>query len=145
MAGVKIVDHGYEAFVATMKETAEYETTAGVYEDDEDVMNYAIINEFGNSHQRPRPFMRLAAAKAAEEIADEEQAVAGEIIDGKIQPRMGLQRVAAKLRDAIKDQIANGGTPPANEPATVAKKGHGVTLNEEGRLYNSIKAKVKRK
>lgn len=144
---VTVRDKGFKAVTESLMESARLRAMAGVFSDtDPEIETYAAVNEYGNAHQKPRPFMRLAAAAMAGELGEKMEIAVSGMIDSKgRRNRAELQELANFARDKIKAQIASGTTPPPDKEVTINKKGHDQTLIETRRLLEAVRARVVKK
>jgi phage gpG-like protein len=141
-------DMGYRLALRRLQMIPEVAVSVGVHEDappSEDgvpVAEYAAINEFGSDdgHVPERSFLRSTL--------DEHQAKYAQMLEGKVDQalegkhlKVGLREVGHEVVRDVRAKIESG-VGPANAPSTIAKKGHGATLQDSGLLSDSITAKV---
>lgn len=152
--GVKITwtDKGWQALFERMTKgpnkthvrVGAIENTDEEYEGGLSVAENAMIQEFGtdDKHIPSRPFLRKtlvwgnrSTIKALLADAYRKVVMRGFTREGS------LERAGRWAMDAVKEQILNN-TPPANAQATIERKGHGATLIDSDKLYDSIGFKI---
>jgi len=101
----------------------------------------AAIHEFGGGNVPPRPFMRTGA-----EAFDQQDRAIGSIltgvIDGKVQPKEGSNRLGVILQTEIKRAIRGGDFAPL-KAATIKRKGSSAPLIDTGRLRQGVDVRTK--
>jgi hypothetical protein len=141
-------DRGYKGAVRRLLGLGNVGVSVGVHEDagaDEDgtpVAEYAMINEFGSEdgHVPERSFLRSTLDERQGPYAAELERAVSRAVDG-VPLKTALMPLALQVRQDVQNKI-DSGVNPENADSTVAKKGHGRTLEESGLLHDSIVAKV---
>jgi hypothetical protein len=141
-------DKGYRLAVKRLLGVGNLGVSVGVHEDagaDEDgtpVAEYAMVNEFGSEdgHVPERSFLRSTLDERQGPYAAELERAVSRAVDG-VPLKTALMPLALQVRQDVQNKL-DSGVDPENAPATVAKKGHGRTLEESGLLHDSIEAKV---
>lgn len=99
--------------------------------------------EDGGGNIPKRPFMDLSALKI-KESSKVRKALQVPVIKAlrKTGSKVSKVLVAGLMRDIIKQEILDT-SKPVNSPTTIALKGFDDPLIETGRMYDSVKGKVK--
>jgi hypothetical protein len=115
---------------------------AGSYEDGTPVAVAAAYNEFGSEEGLipERSFLRSTMDENESRYGRELEKAVDRTLDG-VSLKVALLPLAQQVRTDVQRKIESGVGPP-NAPSTVAKKGHGDTLQETGLLHDSIVAKI---
>lgn len=112
---------------------------AGVLQDPEIVLR-AAANEFGTDKIPKRPFISSAFTENQKGY----KIMAARIIKARLQKKAWKKDADAlgyQMQRDIQAKIKDG-MAPANAPSTIAKKGHGHTLFETGKMHDSITYEV---
>jgi hypothetical protein len=115
---------------------------AGSYEDGTPVAVAAAYNEFGSEEGLipERSFLRSTMDENESRYGRELEKAVDRTLDG-VSLATALLPLAITAREDVQKKI-DSHPPPPNAPSTVAKKGHGRTLEETGLLRDSIVARV---
>ena len=148
-----VTDTGAELMNRIARETRAFQELAvyvGVQgAEGADVVEYAIINEFGSEsvedHPPARPFLRTAIDTNRDAFDRQQEKEWGRILDGKstgleAASRLGLfgvQLVRKRIRDAT-----SWARP--NAASTIEQKGSSSPLIDDGRLIQSITYQVRK-
>lgn len=108
--------------------------------EDATLLIIAAANEFGtrNGHIPERSYIRSAVDINSVQISALAERVWGEIVDGRITKRAGLERMGEEIQRMVQKQIIDVKLP-INAPATIARKGSSNPLVDTGRLRASIR------
>jgi len=114
---------------------------AGLNENGDDILEYAIWNHYGTDTIPKRPFVDLAADRN-----NNWQKYVDEAYGNLVDKDTSLKAEAGKVGDiAVRDMkaiIENKEVPPPNKPSTIKKKGFDHPLIETGALLSKIKYKI---
>lgn len=89
----------------------------------------------------PRPFMRTGA-EAFDKMDRQIGNVLRDVIDGKMQPKQGSNRLGVMLQTEIKRAIRSGDFTPL-KPATIKRKGSSTPLIDTGKLRQGVDVRTK--
>jgi hypothetical protein len=146
---VKVIDkdRGLKKITVNIKELDGYQVKVGIMGNDTvdgvSVIDYAMYNEFGTSRIPARPFMSKTYDENADDTIKYAQYLAGEMIDGKMNPKKVLDTLGLWYSNKIKMTIRNAkvwATP--NAPSTVEQKGSSSPLIDTGRMLNSVNYEI---
>jgi hypothetical protein len=119
--------------------------SSGVHKNGEGmtVAQIGAIHEFGSQDGRipERSFMRSSVDASGSELERIIEKLVGKITDGKMQTTQALGVVGEFVKGKMISRI-NSGIPPANAPATIARKGSSQPLIDTGQMKNSIEWQV---
>lgn len=101
----------------------------------------AQIHELGTEHIPPRPFMRTGA-EAFDKMDRQIGNAIRDVIDGKMQPKQGSNRLGVMLQTEIKRAIRSGDFTPL-KPATIKRKGSSTPLIDTGKLRQGVDVRTK--
>lgn len=103
------------------------------------VEEIAILNEFGSQdqHTPERSFIRSTLRERQRRITNMMRRAVNRIVFRNVPIDAALREIGQYTVDEIRKKIFSGVNPP-NAPATVEKKGHGMTLRDSFILANSI-------
>ena len=112
------------------------------YEDDTDLVDVAMYNEYGTSTIPPRPFLEQGIETHQRQI---QQAVDNAFltVDRGGDAETGLNQIGNVAKGAIQDEIANGEFAP-NAPSTIKKKGSSRPLIDTGHMRQSVKYYIRK-
>lgn len=142
----------FNKIIRDLKILSKLEGKVGIFNDSgstfkgERILDYAVLQEFGNKEQGgyipERSFVRSTADENNYWIEDLDRA-AIDVIEGKESPGTSMVQVAIKARDTIKKKILKGDESwePLKE-STIKKKKSSRPLIDKGFLINSIKYKI---
>lgn len=142
----------FNKIIRELKALSKLEGKVGVFYDSgstfkgERILDYAVLQEFGNKEQGgyipQRSFIRSTADENNHWIDAMEHA-ASDVIEGRESPGFSMVQVAIRARDAIKKKILKGDESwePLKE-STIKKKKSSRPLIDKGFLVNSIKYKI---
>lgn len=109
----------------------------------------ARVQEFGATIQRgettitipARPFMRLAWSKFGQSRKKIQDAIAKQLVAGKIDSEQALGQIGLHLEGCIVESIRDGGWE-GNAPSTIENKGFDKPLIDTGHMWQSVSSKV---
>jgi hypothetical protein len=140
-------DSEYKKFKKKIDASNDLEVAVGIHEDagvnenGDDILTYAIWNHFGTATIPKRPFVDLAADRN-----QNWQRYVDEALGNLTDKDTSLKAEAGKVGDiAVKDMkaiIKNHEVPPPNGVRTVIRKGFNHPLVETGALLESIDYKI---
>lgn len=135
--------NSFDNLLKDVSKSGEF-VTVGVHGDvDNDVLKYAIRNEFGEGNIPSRPFIRQSFDKNQRGLKDTGVMLIQKYLDGSITKEQALFFWGESLVDEIQNEINEGVNFVENSAATIKKKGTGKhPLQDTGRLQQSIKAVV---
>lgn len=145
-------DRGWRRIRRAVNELGKMEARVGILADKNTAkadgttnLEVAVWNEFGTdaTETHPgipsRPFMRHTADTNRRRVAVLGEGFLRQVIDGKIEPKMALTRIAMWFTAQIQKNIANSKSwAEPNAPSTIAGKGSDVPLIDTGELRKSI-------
>lgn len=142
-------DLGYKKFKKNVEETHDFESAIGIHEDaglnenGDDILSYAIWNHFGTENIPERRFVDITADKHKNWQKEIDLAIDEFIYKNKplIPEIEKVSEVAVKNMQAV---INNKEVPPPNKESTIKRKGFDHPLVETGALVNSIDYKIKK-
>lgn len=105
-----------------------------------DLLDIAIINEFGTEHIPARPALRDFAEKNSQVLGQAMDRAAAAVQEGRISVDVALDQLgtfAEKHQKAHFQQSKKWAEP--NAPSTVAKKGSDVPLIDDGLLVGAVR------
>lgn len=103
------------------------------------IAEYAAYNEFGTSRGiPPRPFMRESAEAFKHNSADLSARITQAIEEGRMTVTQGLNVMAERMKEEIRDTIQNGSFEPLAPSTVSAKKGSDKTLIDSGAMIQSV-------
>lgn len=101
----------------------------------------AAIQELGTDTIPPRPFMR-AGAEAFDQMDRQIGSALRAVIEKKIAPKQGSNRLGVMLQTEIKRAIRGGDFTP-NKPSTIKRKGSSTPLIDDGKLHGGVDVRTK--
>lgn len=110
----------------------------------ENVLQYAIANEFGTEKIPERSFIRSTADNQKNKWIDAVDEDLGLIYENKLTANQALARLGTIGQKDIKETI-NNNVPPPNAESTIRKKGSSKTLIDTGAMLESIEYAVVQK
>lgn len=115
---------------------------AGTYDDGTPVAEAAALNEFGSEGGLipERSFLRSTLDENQSRYARALEKAVDRSLDG-VPLNVALLPLGQQVVSDVQRKIESGVGPP-NAPSTIAKKGHGDTLQDTGLLHDSIVARV---
>lgn len=147
---VRVTDNGATKLLADLKALGAMKVRVGVLADEPkrdregrggraSLLEVAAMHEFGapGANIPQRSFIRGTVDAKAAEIAAKQTALAKQVAEGELDPRVALERLGASVAGMVQTRIAEGIDPP-NAPATVAAKGSSTPLIDTGQLRSSI-------
>ena len=134
-------DMGFERVKLNFKQLRDRQVKVGIWGDE--VVDYAIYNEFGTSRTPARPFMQTTYNTYMPKTLRFVEYLTGQIIDGKSTPDRALRLIGEQYQSAIRTTIrdAKNWAEP-NDPYTVARKGSSSPLIDTGRMIGSVRYEV---
>lgn len=107
------------------------------------LLEVAAIHEFGAPAAGipQRSFLRGGVDANEGEIRALQASQARRIVQGKVQPRIAMEQIGARVVGLLKKFIASN-IPPPLKPETIARKGSSVALIDTGQLRSSITYQV---
>jgi len=107
------------------------------------LLEVAAIHEFGapGAGIPQRSFLRGGVDANEQEIRKLQAAQARRIIEGKVQPRMAMEQLGARIAGLVKKFMASN-IPPPLAAETIERKGSSVALIDTGQLRSSITYQV---
>lgn len=140
-------DRGLLAFRRALATAGASKVAVGIHEDAGlhegtglSMAELGAIHEFGLGNVPERSFLRSWASERGEELVIERaQMVESDLLKG--QATQTLNKLGLLAVGEVQQRMALG-TPPPNEPATIARKGSSVPLIDTGALRQSITYKV---
>ena len=134
-------DMGFERVKLDFKQLRDRQVRVGIWGDE--VVDYAIYNEFGTSRMPARPFMQTTYNTHMPKVLKFVEYLTGQIIDGKTTPDHVLRTVGEKYQAAIQMTIRDAKTwAVPNDPYTVQRKGSSSPLIDTGRMLASVRYEV---
>jgi phage gpG-like protein len=112
---------------------------AGSYEDGPHLAVIAATHEFGSASQNipERSFLRVPLRGAKDELGQIISRQLPMVVEGQLSMVQLMNQLGARAA-SISQEAISAGIPPANAPATVAKKGSSTPLVDTGRLRQAI-------
>jgi hypothetical protein len=140
-------DFGYKKLKNKINSSNDLEVAVGIHEDaglnenGEDILQYAIWNHFGTESIPERPFVTLSSDRHKNWEKQIKKA-----FENFLDQKTSLKEEASKVGEiAVKDMksiIENKEVPPPNAELTAKRKGFNHPLIETGALIKSIKYKI---
>lgn len=140
-------DSEYKKFKSKIDASNDLEVAIGIHEDagvneeGDDILQYAIWNHYGTEHIPKRPFVDLAADRNNNWQKYVDEAI-GNVIDSNTSLIAEVGKVGAIAVKDMKSIIENKQILPMNAPKTIKKKGFDHPLLETGALVDAIKYKI---
>lgn len=124
------------------------------YPDGTPVAWVAMLNEYGymtsgkyQGYHPPRPFFRIFFKEFISNSAVLKQDIlplVKQVADGKVTWAAIQKRIGMLCVEWVKSQIIKTNSPP-NTPLTISLKGFNDPLIETGRMYDTVKYKIRHK
>lgn len=105
------------------------------------VLAVAIANEYGTDTIPARSFVRGYVDENESKIQAQVKSTLSRIVQGKLNRRVGLERLGQAWSGGMKARIA-AGIAPANAASTIRRKGSSKPLIDTGQLRSSITYRV---
>lgn len=131
MAKSKVIDKdlGWNDLVKRLEEIKEARVKVGVLDDGKrseerlTVAQIAAIHEYGTEDGRipARPFVKPTFDKQRDKLVKMAKNLMGQVIDGKISVKQGLNLLGSQLAADIKATVV-AGVPPPNALSTIIRK-----------------------
>ena len=142
-------DKGYKALIRRVGRMSRRSAvlTVGIHDDAGahplglSVAAIASFHEFGMGNNPERSFLRSWFDEKKGELQKQMTKSEVAVYKGRITQEQALERLGLRFAAEVQAKIV-GGIPPANEPATIERKGSSTPLIDTGHLKASIKHKV---
>lgn len=146
--GVTVKDRGWNRIKREMTKASGSGVKVGVQADvkprkdpTEDMLEIAVINEFGSGRVPERSFIRASFDKYGPSLDSYKTRLMAQVIAGKLPMKKALGWLGKLHQGQIQGFIEALKTPP-NAPSTIARKGADNPLIDTGQLRRSIDFKV---
>lgn len=142
-------DRGYKSLVRRIGKMSRKAAilTVGIHDDAGSTGGLSVaavggFHEFGMGNNPERSFLRSWFDEKEADIADMMTKAEVGVYKGTTTQEQALERLGLRFVGEVQAKIV-GGIPPANDPATIARKGSSTPLIDTGHLKSAIKHKVK--
>jgi hypothetical protein len=144
----------WDKFVASLQTLDRVKVRVGVLkgagtqktdDGDVDLVDLAVIHEFGTEDIPARPFVRgtFEDSKVKEELRKVQEKIIKAFLAGKIDEQKANALLGTWAANAIKNYVKQGDSPlQALAPATIAAKKSSRPLVDTGQLINSVSYEV---
>jgi len=119
---------------------------AGIYDDDQTVLDIAIKHEYGDDKTPRRSFLRAPFSIKKKEMGDFITKQLNKVTEKGFPAETAVDLIGVKAQSIVQDAFTNGGYGQwqALSPRTVDSKGSSQILVDTGTLRNSITYQVTR-
>jgi hypothetical protein len=158
VAEVVDLDHGFNAILENLEETAKRQILIGIQEGSKthldakkerirepgiSIAQYAAANEFGTDNIPERSFVRSTFDQRLNDIMEITIGQLGLVIDREISLDVAYNRIGLAVTGMVQQKIREIRSPP-NSPITIEKKGSSKPLIDFGQMIAAVRHVVKK-